>query len=492
MFGEWLPDLPPTDNPGLTEAKNVLPVDKFYRAYKPISGIGTALSARPRGGIGVLDTAGNAYVYVGTDVDLLVRNGTGWTDKSGATYTTAASGYWRFAQYDEFVIATNYADVPQTIEAGDAGNFSALATTGTAPYARQIGIVGRHVVLGDTNEATNGVVPYKIQWGRIDEPREWPTPGSADALSKQAGEQFMPAAFGAVRGIVGNDQFGIVFQKSGISRMTYVGGDVVYQFDVIDSTRGVEFPNATVQVGNSAYFISAEGICVTDGVSVTPIGVSRFDKFFLDAVDTGYPERVYGALDKRRNLIYWTYPGAGSSAGTPNRVLIYNYAENRATWAEDVATCILSGLTTGTTLDALDALFGSLDAVTPSLDDPYWQGGNALLIGFDSTYKMGAFTGTPGTAVIDGQEVELTPGLYTHVQGVRPIVQGNSSVTVSLGTRNNFGDSVTYTSPVSPTSRTGFADFRSESRLVRARVSVSGDFTAAQGLLYQALPSGAA
>jgi hypothetical protein len=44
MFGEYLPDLPVTDNPGLTEALNVLPVDKFYRAYHPIAGAGTALA----------------------------------------------------------------------------------------------------------------------------------------------------------------------------------------------------------------------------------------------------------------------------------------------------------------------------------------------------------------------------------------------------------------------------------------------------------------
>jgi hypothetical protein len=488
MFGEFLPDLPVTDNPGITQALNVLPTDKFYRAYYPMYGSGTALSARPRGGLSVLDTAGNAYLYVGTAATLQVRNGTGWTDKSGAAYTTAASGYWRFVQFGNQCIGTNYADVPQAITNGGGGNFAALATVGTAPRARQVGVVNQHVVFGDTNEAVNNVVPYRIQWGRIGVATEWPVVGSADALAKQAGEQFMNAAYGSVRGIFGNDQFGIVFQRTGVSRMTYVGGNVVYQFDVIDSTRGIEYPNAAVQVGDAVFFIADDGFYYTNGVTVTPIGAGKFDRFFTDSVDTAYKDRVYGGVDKKRNLIYWIYPGPGSAAGRPNRVIAYNYRENRIAYAQDECECLVTGLTTATTLEALDALFGSLDDVTPPLDDPYWQGGNNVMLGFDSTYKLGSFFGAPGTATIESQEVELNPGMYTDISGVKPIVQGNSSVTVALGSRDFASGTVSYTPETALYPRTGVADFRENARLFRARVSIAGDFPAAQGIKFQQQP----
>jgi hypothetical protein len=491
LFGPWLPDLPATDNPGVTQAKNVLPVDKFYRAYMPMNGSGDVLAARPRGGLSALDTAGNAFLYVGTTDKLWVRDGDGWDDRSGAVYTTATNDYWRFAQFEDYVIATNYADVPQALEAGDAGNFAGLALVGTAPSARQIGIVGQHVVLGDTNDGVHGVVPYKIQWNRIGDPTEWPVPGSADALSKQAGEQFMPSARGAVRGIFGNDQFGIILQKTGITRMTYVGGDLVYQFDEYESTRGAEYPNACVQVGDSVYFIAADGFYATNGVSVVPIGAGKFDRFFLDSVNTGYKDRVYGGLDRSRNLIYWIYPAEASVGGRPNRVIAYNYREDRPAWAEDEIECLIAGLTSGTTLDALDDLFPSIDDVTPSLDDPIWQGGNQLLLGFNSTYQLASFTGTPGVATLETPEVELNPGLYTDITGFRPVVQGNSSITVALGTRNTEADSVSYTSEVSPTSRTGVADFRACARLNRARVMITGDFPAAQGGFFQSQAGGA-
>lgn len=492
MFGEWLPDLPDTDNPGLSYLLNALPLNKFYAAYKPIAGTGTALSERPRGGCSALDSSGNAYLYAGSATKLWQRSGSGWTDKSGAAYTTGTKSYWRFAQYDDLVIGTNYDDVPQSITVGSGSNFAALATVGTAPKARQIGIVGQHVVLGDTVDGTNGTVPHRIQWSRIGVASEWPTPNTADALAKQAGEQFMPSEFGPVTGIIGNDQFGIVFQRTSISRMTYVGGDIVYQFDVIESSRGCSYPNAIVQVGKGAYFIAADGFYFTDGNSVTPIGVGKFDQYFLDSVDTGNKERAYGALDKLKKLIYWTYPGQAAVSGQPNAVLTYNYAENRAAPSSDTVECLITALTTATTLEDLDALFASIDVVTPPLDDPYWQGGNEVLQGFTSDYKLGTFAGTPGTAIIDGAEAELNPGLMTFVTGVRPIVQGQSSVTVALGTRNDYANDPAYTPDTSLTSRTGFADFRKESRMVRARVKITGDFPAAQGVYYQASAMGAA
>jgi hypothetical protein len=44
-LGPWLPDLPFYENPGLVEAKNCIPVDKYYAEYLPLSTSGDALTA---------------------------------------------------------------------------------------------------------------------------------------------------------------------------------------------------------------------------------------------------------------------------------------------------------------------------------------------------------------------------------------------------------------------------------------------------------------
>lgn len=490
-FGEWLPDLPALNNPGLTEAKNVIPTDTVYKSFLPVSGTGDALASTPYGGLSTVDTSGAGFFYAATRQKIYLRSGTGWSSRYAGTLNTASDGYLSGVQFDDIAIFTNYADYPVYSTAGSGSNFTTLATSGTAPKARCVGVVGRFVVLGDTDLA--GATPNGIQWSAIDNPNNWPTPNSATAQALQSGEQFLNAAFGPVTHIVGGEQSGIIFQRNGITRMTYVGGNVVFQFDTIEKARGALFPNAVVQFGRLAYFISGDGFYVTDGVEVRPIGSQKVDNYFGDTVDTAYKNRVRGAVDYANKCVYWIYPGTGNTGGRPNKILIYNYEENRWSRAEDEVEFCTSGVTTAITLDDLDDYFTSLDIVTPSLDSDNWAGGNNTILAFDSDYKLGAFSGLAGTAVLDGGEVELTPGRLTRVQGVKPLVTGDDpELTVSLGVRDSLGDAVTYLTERTPNFRTGFADYRSESRYHRARVTITGSFDAAIGLEYQAVSSGVA
>lgn len=492
-FGAWLPDLPELDNPGLTEALNVLPVAKSYVPYRPLSTQSGALGSRPYGAISVRDADGNSALYAGTATDLYQRSVGAWVDHSTAVaYTTSTLDFWRFAQFDNFVIATNYADLPQKLTIGDAGNFDDLADTGTAPRARAIGVIGRFVMLGHTNEGVNGVVPHRLQWCAIGDCTDWPTPGTADALTKQSGEQFMDATSGPVLAIEGEEQFGIVFQRSAISRLTYVGGDVVFQFDNIDKSRGLLCPNAVATVGKRRYFPSSEGFFVTDGVNVEPIGDGQVDQFFLDNLDSGFPERVYAAVDRSKKIIYWAFPGPGNTGGRPNMLIVYNYLEQRWTRCEQEIEVLIPGLTISTSIDDFDDLFDSVDDISPPLDSSFWAGGAAAVFGFSTDFEVGALSGTPGTARIDGQEVELNPGLYTYIQGIKPLVTGSAvDVTIALGQRDMTDEAVTYSDPVERTTSTGYCDFDTESRYNRVRMEIDGDFTQAIGVHFQAQAGGA-
>lgn len=495
LFGKWLPDLPTLDNPGLTEALNVLPVLGTYKPYLPLVGVADALSARPQGAASALSAAGVAFTYAGTATELFIRSGTGWVQRNPAfsTYSLTSSDYWRFAQFDTTLIATNYEDVPQAVEAGQPSFlFADLALTGTAPRARQVGIINRFVMLGDTVDGTNGAVSSRLQWSAIDDPTNWPVPGSANALSVQSGQQFMNSSFGPVTGIVSGEQFGIIFQRSGVARASYVGGDLVFQFNTIEENRGAICPNAIAKIGKLAYFIAADGFYVTDGYTVVPIGSGEVDSWFADRFQVAYLERVYAAVDLSRKLILWAFPGPGANNGRPNIVMVYNYDEKRWTHSVDECEVLASGLANGITLDDLDAYFASIDDVVPSLDSNAWSGGINTVSAFDTANKFGTFSGAAGSAVIEGQEVELNLGLYTRVQGIKPLVIGSAPImTVALGRRDDLGTAITYSTDVAPTPRTGFCDFDSESRYNSSRLTITGNFDSAMGVLFQALSSGA-
>ena len=49
LFGEWLPDLPDLDNPGLTEANNVIPSDGGYKPFRPLTSLSDPVPATSSG-----------------------------------------------------------------------------------------------------------------------------------------------------------------------------------------------------------------------------------------------------------------------------------------------------------------------------------------------------------------------------------------------------------------------------------------------------------
>lgn len=487
FLGEWQADLPDWDNPGLTEARNVTPVDRFYAPFLPLNGSSTALPSRAYGAGSFVDTSGVAYIYAGESTTLSAREGSEWTAKGRATaYATAATSYWRFAQFDDYAIATNYNDIPQTIAIGTTGSFADITAggMGTAPPARQVGVINRFLVFGNTNDSA-GTIPNRVRWSGIDDHTQWPTPGSSTALSVQSGAEVFDATYRDVTGITNGEQFGIIFQRGGIHRMTYIGGSLVFQIDTIERARGCIAPNGLAQVGQVTYFPAADGFFVTDGVTVKSIGNERVDNLFGDDVDTQYLYRVCSAIDFHNQNIYWAYPGSGNTGGRPNKLLIYNYREGRWTNAQQEAELIFNGLSFAVTLDELDNYFASLDLVTPSLDAQIWKGGNNLALGFNSSNEMGAFSGSAGVARLETQEVQLHPDGRAIVLGVKPVIDEGGltpTITIQVGYRDTAAQDVTYTPAMPLNSRTRMAPFRTEARYHRVRLNVTGNFRAVMGI----------
>jgi hypothetical protein len=480
-LGPWLPDLPFHENPGLTEAKNCIPVDKFYAPYLPLATTGDALTDRVIGAFAALDTGGDTFIYAGIDSNLYLKNGTSWTDL-GTVFTTSTTSYWRFAQFDTTIVATNFADTPQAIAPG-ASTTAGLATSGTAPKGRQVGIINRFVMIGDTDYA-GSLIPHRVQWSALANARDWPIPNTSDARTKQSGEQVLPAVYGAVTAIGSGEFFGLIFQRRAITKATYIGGDVVFQFQDYEKTRGCWFPQSMVQVGNVWYFIAADGFYMTDGSSVTPIGDGKFDKTFFADCDQTYAERVTGAYDYTNKCVRWSYPNFSATSGVPNRVLIFSTVDGRATNCDDTMEIIFASVTDGYTLDQLDALYGDLDSIPGSLDSPVFQGGANTLMGFGSDHCIGTYADSASVARFDTAEYDMNPWGYMFLRGVRPRVTGNpTGITVAISNRENQDNtSRSFGAAVSRTTRTGVCDFRDNVKFGSVRIEITGGFEKALGV----------
>jgi hypothetical protein len=313
LFGEFAPDrggFPfPSDIGYLIQANNVRPTTAGYRPTvvdeEVASAAVLAATAVGAAGFSIVTTARH---YAGTATALYESSDIGatWNDNSGTSYTSSA--FWDFALFGDYVIAVNGVNNPQSklITAAVTDNFADLDSE--APIAAVVARVRDHVVLGKLS--TNG---YMVQWGEIGDPGCWPEPGTASALAKQAGSQELPKELGFVTDLVGGEKFGLVFQISGITRMTYVGGNVVYQFDTFERARGTGFPNSAVMVSGHCYYASALGIFRTDGYTVENLSGGKIEdaiiRDFLSQVEAVSPFGVSVAYDSRTSTVMWNTAG---------------------------------------------------------------------------------------------------------------------------------------------------------------------------------------
>lgn len=458
-FGDWLPDLPDLDNSGVLEALNVRPVGETAAGYQPYAPLATANAVFAAGSPTVnvaklfaLAGGGTSYVGASNKIYITANNGASWTEETSGIIATLVAD---LVQYNTLAIAA----------AGPSGLFqssgSAFSAISSSPQASVLGVIGQFLVTGNILN-----FPHLVRWSAIANPTSFPTPGSAAAIAAQAGQQFLHLELGAVTGIFGGDQWGVILQQDAITRVTYIGGAAVFQFDTLASGVGMDSQGAAVKIGGIIYFPSSRGFYATDGVSLLPIGEEKINRWFIaNVVNAG----LFGpgilasvGVDWPNKIITWAFPVNGATI-----LVHYNYETQRFTHAVDANVGFMVSNTVASTPQvALQA------------------------IGQDS--KLGFFTGTPGTATITTAEAELNPGGRAFVSGFRPQVSGSSpSVTCRIGSRFRQGDAVTFTGALTPNSITGFADCLVESSYHRAETDIAGAFTQALGGEFLSQPAGA-
>jgi len=164
-------------------------------------------------------------------------------------------------------------DPPSEPPAG--GGYTVLPTTDTSIYGLCIAQAVDFVILGglDTDR-------YSIRWSALGDPTDWPTPATDDARAKQAGSQTFPTRFGYVTGIAGDDLSVIIFQEGAVHRATYVGGDVVFNFQTIDESRGCVRQGRVLKTDDLIFFQSKFGYHLIKDGKITDIGYGVVDDAF--------------------------------------------------------------------------------------------------------------------------------------------------------------------------------------------------------------------
>jgi hypothetical protein len=132
----------------------------------------------------------------------------------------------------------------------------------------------------------------------------------------------------------------------------------------------------------------------------------------------------------------------------------------------------------GYSLDTLDTLSSSLDALVYSLDSRQLTGGRALIGAFDTaTHTLKTFTGSNLAATVTTTEAGHPSGQRMMVSEAWPIIEG-SSVTATLTpiTRNRQNDAQVTGTAVAQNA-TGFCPLRVNARYIELQLDIAAGGT---------------
>ena len=492
-FGEWLPDLADFENPGSTLIKNAIPFQGSYLPVKSVNQISDALTARCRGAMSARDKTGQVYSYAGDETKLysLAANVHSDVTNTGGAYNLGDEENWEFAKYGENVYAVCINENPQTLTFGSS-NFADL--TGTPPKARHIAIANEFVVLGNINDGT--ARPQRIQWSAIGNPESW-TPNADTQADFQDLYSEANQGGGWVMGIIGSDEGFLVISEYTMHRATYVGSPKIFDIKEVNPSVGTPCKNSIIQEGRLTHMLGQDGFYqITDGINIKPISDNRISRYFFNDFDASYPERVIGAQDPLNKIVAWIYPGSGNSSGTPNKILFYDWINDKWGNGEVDIEWIYNAVGQGVTVEQLDDYSASIDTLEPNLDSRFWKGGALQLAVYDNQQKKGTFGGTALDAIIETGEFQYSQlqdpprDSRAHLSSVRPLVDGTATLTAQVGTRDLQSGTTAWTSASSQHAETGKCHFRSDARYHRIRVNTTGDFNHAIGVDVEAKLTG--
>ena len=465
-FGEWLPDKPSVTL-SLQEATNVVPTLSGYSNFPSAVAYSNAADTSIIA-VGAGKFSNTTQLFAGSSTKLYKFNASTLNlddvSKSGG-YNTSS---WNFVQFGESFIAANNSNKLQAWTVGTSTAFADLSAS--APTAKFVTVIRDFVVAANLDGEAS---PNKVQWSDIADETNW-TSGAASQSDFQ-----IIADGGDITGITGGE-FGIVFLERSIVRMSYIGSPYFFQFDVISRNLGCKYSGSVAQYGQMSFFLADDGFYSCDGTTLTSIGNEKVDRYFYDNVDLSGISTITSAIDPIRKLVIWNYPNQNNSRS----MIVYNWQIGRWSLVDDAVDYIYSAATSGYTLESLDA-FGTLDSLTTSLDSPLWAGGSYLFAGIQNN-KIVTFTGASLTATIVTGDIEQ--GYNSVVTLARPQID-NGSCTVSIASRKELDDTITFSTPVT-TSQEGRAPLRSYGRYHRFKITPTGSWTTAISLDADLKPQG--
>lgn len=482
QFGPWLPDQPPISGPHLIQCLNVVPRSGHYGPAKAFTAGSSAIAGvEVRGAAAFADVNATVHVFAGDATALYeLQSDATFLDvtRLASAYNSATTSRWRFAQFGDVAVATNYDDAIQARTMSSGTVFADIA--GSPPRARYLATHRDFLFYGCTDNSA-----AEVGWSGIDDPT------SHTVGVNQCDRQILPDG-GDFQGFGQTDAALLLFQQTKIRVLQYVGPPVIMQIDPFEEKIGCLVPDSICGHGKKVFFLGADGFYeIASFQPAVNIGEEQINEWFFNDVNASYYHRMSSAVDPQRQVAVWKYASQASAAGAPDTSLYYYWPKKRWSVVRDGAALIFNALGLGYTLEDLDTIATTgIDDFEIPLDDPSLRGGALRFGAFDALGRYGVFAGDNLEATLEGGDFEVIPGRRAYISGVRPVID-TADITVSVAMRERTADDEAYTAD-GVLEAHGMASLEASGRYARAKVVVAAGATwaKAQGYDFEAADDG--
>ena len=190
------------------------------------------------------------------------------------------------------------------------------------------------ITIPSGGNATGGVValhPYTfmygsngyVAWSVPGDPSDFTGSGSGDAyVTSQKIVRGLP-----LRGGPGNSPSGLFWSADSLIRMTFVGGDQIFQADTISTQTSILSSNCVIEYDGVFYWVGVDRFLMFNGV-VREVENNLNINYFFDGLNYAQRQKVFVLKVPRYGEIWWCYPRGSATECT--HAVIYNTREN--TW----------------------------------------------------------------------------------------------------------------------------------------------------------------
>lgn len=477
-FPVYAPDLSDLNGSTTATLVNVVPRADGYGPVASVSPYSQALADQCRGFFYGRKSDGSITVFAATSTRIYKMSNTdfSWSDvsKGGLAYTALSPGtQWQFAQFGNFVIAVQQNVAPQAFDLVSGTNFADLG--GTPPQAGGVAVVGRFLVLYAL--LSN---PNRVHWSKLNDITTWGATGA----------DFQDFPDGGIVRCVAGGEYGVIGQDASIRRMIYAPGSTyTFQIERISEEKGIFAPYSIVRGGDRIFYLAADGAkLLLPGGYPQEIGRETFDRTFFADVDRDNLLYCIGTSDPATTRVFWSYKSLSGPAGGFDKILGYDWTLQRPFLIEQTGEYLASLAKPGISLEGLDSISASIDALSFSLDS-FASSSFAQLSIFDTSHKLGLFTGSNKEATLLSAEQDLD-GQRIIVRGFIPITDA-AGCFGSLSYRETQQASASFTSETAVNSR-GLVPLKKDTRYARGKLRIPAGtaWTFARGVQPDFTPGG--